>query len=545
MKPALRRLIPGIFVLLCGLLGWWLARDASARVTEKPRREAPAPPRRTHAPELPRSAKASTRDQFPDGATVEVFSSCNPGETILRFPSGESYGAFLSALRRSPVLLLDQLDRLHALRLGHDDFSDLADLLDEENITIYSSLSRFPALPKPGGGAAADALAFGDRVLPWLGITNPNPHWGAGVKVAVLDSGILPHPALPIVSRSIEIVPFPDDLAAIHGHGTSVASLIAGNHPMARGVAPAVELISIRVIDERGASDAFSIAAGILAAMDAGTDIMNLSLGTDADVPLIGEAIRMALEAGIVIVASSGNEGAAEARFPASYAGVISVGAVDANRRRLAFSNLGSWLSLTAPGEGVNAAWTGDRFVKTSGTSASAPLVAGAIAATMSDGSGRRLDARRAAEIVLAHTDDTGPPGHDAEYGAGILNLGRVMNRDIPHLHDAAIASQRLVPATETGGRDEIQVTIQNRGTAVLANTGVEISTPWGNPLFNVTSLAPGAIQTFSIPFDAAYVADRDAIRVTTSLRLGTLGSDLRPENNRQTCILPIRHATR
>ncbi len=523
--------MPGILVLLCGLLGWWLARDAAARVAEKPRREAPAPPRRTHAPALPRSAKASTRDQFPDGATVEVFASCNPGETILRFPSGESYDAFLSALRRSPVRLLDRLDRLLALRLGHDAFSDLADLLDEENITVYSSLSRFPELPKPGGGAATDALPFGDRVLPWLGITDPNPRWGAGVKVAVLDSGILPHPALPTVSRSIEIVPFPDDLAAAHGHGTSVASLIAGNHPMARGVAPAVELISIRVIDERGASDAFSISAGIIAAMDAGADIMNLSLGTDADVPLIGEAIRMALEAGIVIVASSGNKGEAEARFPASYAGVISVGAVDAGRRRLAFSNLGSWLSLTAPGEGVNAAWTGDRFVKTSGTSVSAPLVTGAIAATMSDGSGRRLDARRAAEIVLAHTDDAGPPGHDAEYGAGILNLGRVMNRDIPHLHDAAIASQRIVPAAATGGRDEIQVTIQNRGTAILANTGVEIVTPWGRSPFNIASLAPGAIHTVSLPFDFS----QPPIEVTTRLTLSSSHSDLHPENNTRT----------
>lgn len=531
VKKQIRTLLPGIIVILCGCLGVWLVRDAFVRSTPtKASGEIPSRPRQAPTPPRSRPMKAGERDRFADGTTVEVFASAWDGEIILRFPSDESYDNFLHALDGGDVRLLARLDRLRAVRIGYDDPDALDQLLARENLGTYSSLTRFPVMPKPGGGAGADALDVGARILPAIGITRPDPRWGQGVKVAVIDSGILPHPALPSVSRSIEIVPFPDDRDSAHGHGTAVASLIAGRHELVSGPAPGVELISVRVIDESGRSDAFAIAAGLLAAMDAGAELVNLSLGSDGDAPLMGAAIKMVLDAGIIVVASSGNEGAAEARFPASYAGVLSVGAVDAAARRSSFSNLGSWLSLTAPGHGVNAAWTGGKFVKVNGTSASAPLVTGAIAATMSDGSGRRLDARRAAEIVLSHTDDAGPPGPDAEFGQGILNLGRVINRDLPGIQDAAIFHQNLVPSS-TGGT-ELEISIQNRGTAPLVNMGVDVTSNSGTRRINLTSLAPGAVTTLRVPIHVAPTATDDAVEVTTRLVPSGIWNDLTPSNN-------------
>src|SRR6476660_7772047 len=80
-------------------------------------------------------------------------------------------------------------------------------------------------------------------------------------------------------AQSLAITPFPDDPDKTYGHGTAVASLIAGNDPSAPGVAPAAELISIRVGDESGKADAFALAAGILAAVDSGAQIINISMG--------------------------------------------------------------------------------------------------------------------------------------------------------------------------------------------------------------------------------------------------------------------------
>ena len=135
------------------------------------------------------------------------------------------------------------------------------------------------------------------------------------------------------------------------------------------------------------------MATGILAAVDERVDLLNISMGQSADNPLLADAVTIAQQAGVVIVASTGNDGVSDAGYPADYPGVISVGAVDAKGIHMHFSNFSKKLSITAPGYSVNAAWPGGQYVAISGTSASTPIVTGAIAAAMSDGSGRRISA--------------------------------------------------------------------------------------------------------------------------------------------------------
>ena len=291
---------------------------------------------------------------------MEIFASMRRDEVILRFPSEESYGAFLLALDGSRIRLVDQLDRLRAVRLGYDEWADLAGLLDGENIIAYDSLPAVPA-PTPAGGASQPGLVgFGDGLLPWLGITSDNSRWGAGVKIAVVDSGVVPHPALGALSGSIAITPFPQDLNQTNGHGTAVASLIASNDPSARGVAPAAELISIRVGDESGKADSFALAAGILAAIDSGAQIINCSMGTTENNPLIEDAVLYARERNVLIVAASGNSEQADACYPAAYPSVISVGAVDARGEHVDFSNYGTYFPSPRLATRINAAWPGN-----------------------------------------------------------------------------------------------------------------------------------------------------------------------------------------
>lgn len=531
MKYPLRHLPTPLLAVLCGVLGWALFREDPAHVASAPQVRAASPGAVKARPEF-RQVSLSTRDSFSDGSTVEIFASKNSNEVILRFPSDETYGDFIYQTLDDDIGLVDQLDRLRAVRVAYDDWEDFALLLQGENITDYDSLPTTPLPARDGLARQRGMLGFGDGLLPWLGITTDNSDWGAGVKVAVLDTGIVPHPDLPGLSESIEITPFPNDLAKTYGHGTAVASLIAGNNPIAPGVAPAATLVSIRVGDESGSADSFALAAGILAAIDSGAHIINISMGTAEDNPLIEEAVLLAHENNVIIVAASGNSAGSDALYPAAYPSVISVGAVDARGEHLEFSNYGTYLSVTAPGYGIHAAWPGGGHAKISGTSASAPIVTGAIAATMSNGRGITMSAREAARVVMEYSNEAGLPGPDSEYGVGILDLGRVMNRGVYGIVDAAITDQRIVKTT--GSSAQLLVTIQNRGTAVLVNTLLEIETPFGSRRFNATTLAPGAIQTFSMPIRVGGMRKNEGLRVSSKLTLGNPGQDVSPHNNRR-----------
>ncbi len=525
-----------ILVLLCGFIGWWLAKDLESAMRKKPV-TATTPPPVTRPPRrepiVPLAEEIQPADQFQNGTTIEVFSSCHPSEIILRFPSDETFHAFLAAIPTSKVRLLGQLDPLQAMRLGFDDIADLDALISGENISIYRSLPSLPTPAPPAESAQRNFLGFGNQVIHWLGADGDRSRWGAGVKIAVIDSGIVPHPGLPQRFRSIEITPFGKDLDATFYHGTAVASLIAGTTKDAPGIAPAADLISIRVMDDQRKTDAFAVAAGLLAAIDEGAQLINLSLGTNEDNPLLRGAVSLAQSSGAVIIASSGNSALDRAAYPANYPGVISVGAVDARGVQLDFSNFGDHLSLTAPGYLINAAAPGGKYIRVSGTSTSAPLVTGAIAAVMSSGSGSAISVRKATEIVLKYCDEAGIPGPDSQYGSGILNLGRIIHRDRPGIVDAAITHQQIVRSS-TGSLHEIQVTLQNRGTTSLVNILAQISTPSGPRRINVTTLAPCEIHTLSIPIDLSALPAKSPVAIESAVFFNNSAADIKPLDNQR-----------
>ncbi|MCW1915318.1 S8 family serine peptidase [Luteolibacter sp. GHJ8] len=529
MTPRLRRFLPAILVLLLGLTAFWFARSTVAlpRVAGPAKAKPGLPPLPKEEVRLP--VERATVSPAQEELEIEIYSSYREGELVMRLPSLESYTEFLEAARQHEVEITERADRLRALRVAwktDEDKAKWTEVIGDRSLSVNKGIATTAPIPKAGGGIGKrEALSFGDQLLPWLGVSGDNSRWGYGVKVAVLDSGIIPHPGLPSISRSVEILPFGPDPSATFFHGTAVASLIAGHSRMARGIAPAVELISIRVIDDAGKSDALSISSGLLAALDHGAEIINLSLGCPEDLPIIRDAIRMVIDAGIVVVASSGNEGLREPRYPAAYDGVIAVGAIEAGAERMAFSNLGSSLGITAPGYGVNAAEPGGGYISFGGTSASAPIVCGAIAATMADGSGHRIPAPEAARIVLANADDEGAAGADTEYGSGVLNLDRVMNRGQRGRYDAAIISQTLLP--DDGG---ILVSIQNRGTEILVNSLLEVSTPAGTTKINATTIAPGAVQSFTVPYRQNLPGF--PVQIRSKVSLGGNAVDLTPENN-------------
>ena len=519
------------FLAISGWIGYWLARTAvpqreAAEVLGKPAGEVS---RVVIDDEVKfRSGERASGFRSDDEA---LMAGALVGQRALIFKDRAAMERFLAKLG-DRVKLLGRIDALNALHVGFLDPAELAALLDgdEELAMIYPA-----AVPNPKPGAIQDGvLGVGDDLLRLLGITGDNSKWGKGVKVAILDTGVSSHPAFGSRISSITLVPMSKDLADWSGHGTAVASMVIGRGQLTPGVAPGADILSIRIADDQGESNSMLIARGIVAAVDGGADIINISLGSYGDSGLVRNAIDYAKEAGVVIVASAGNEGLDHLAYPAANQGVIAVGAVDARGTTLEFSNGGDSLAASAPGYQVNAAWTGSEAVGFTGTSASAPILAGAIAAAMSSNGSVQMNAWQASQLVLSKLNDGGAPGWDPEQGGGTLDMSRVINANTRGIYDAAVASNHLLMPTAQVPYPQLQVVIQNRGTEMLLNAGVEVTTPFGTMPMNITTLPVNEIRTFTFPLPAAAWNSTGAIQIDSRVTLSGGQNDSKPSNNRR-----------
>ena len=458
------------------------------------------------------------------------------GQRILVFNNRESLEDFLKRAG-DRVRVMGRLDALNALRLGFLDYDDLASLLDGSQ---QESLVFPVDVPTIGEGTAqAGAVGLGAGLLNWLGITGDNSTWGSGVRIAVLDTGVTASRSFSSGISSINLVDLPGDPSTQNGHGTAVASMIIGNSSLTPGVAPGSEILSIRIANDLGQSDSFLLAQGIVAAVDGGAQLINISMGSVGDSALVRNAIDYARAAGALIVAAAGNNGTDRVSYPAANSGVIAVGAVDAAGDHLDFSNTGSQVSISAPGYQVNAAWTEDQAARVSGTSFSSPIIAGAIAAVKSWPGNEKLTMQQAANLVYAYLNDSGAAGTDTAVGAGMPDLGRVLNGKTPGVYDAAVASQRIIPATSSTPNGQLEVLVQNRGTETLINTNVRISTPSGTIDANISSLPPNAVQTIRVPVSGNVAADS---RYDSQVTLSGGRRDAKPSNDRrvETYVPPV-----
>jgi hypothetical protein len=458
-------------------------------------------------------------------------------EAILTFKDAAAYRRFLERARAAGVEVVAKIDSLHAVRVRVGDYAGfVGDIAG--NIGDYASVGANPVLaatpPPEETRAARPAVPVGENLLSVLGIAPgvDTSSWGRGVLVAVLDGGASAVPSLGTRIKYLDIGYGLTGLGSDGAHGTAVASLVAGASADAKGVAPAAEVLSVRVTGADGVSDAFALAQGVLAAIDAGAKVINISLGGYSTSPVLGAAIEEALAAGVAVVASSGNDQTNRLAWPAAYPGVLSVGATDAAGVQTIFSNSGEGLQITAPGYALQAAGTAGAPVSFSGTSASAPVAAGAIAVMMSQSPG--LTALEAADILVTHANDGGAAGADPDYGNGTLNLGWAMNHANPSFSDPAISSQSYDPAAGT-----ISIVVQNRGTTPLPGLSLAVVLDGASTRKPVGDLAPGASTTVTVPVSAARRDAGGTLFVTS--RLSTSANDQNPANNRQQGSVTLR----
>lgn len=527
-----RQLMFSLAFALVAVLGYWLAgqtRPGEISKGGQPVEEFRAPVNGADDP-MPKF-RHGVRVPVKRGDSDAENAGALEGQRIVVFKDRAALEDFLK--QAGPGLrLLGRLDSLNALRIGFSDYDELLAMMDgsEEESFVFPVYT-----PTPKDGSVQDgAVALGNNLLNWLGITGDNSPWGKGVRIAILDTGVTANSAFNTGINMINLVGLPSNPSAQNGHGTAVASMIIGNDSLAPGVAPSTDILSVRIADDNGLSDSFLLAKGIVAAVDAGVSLINISMGSFGDSGIVRNAIAYANERGVLIFAAAGNNGTQELSYPASNTGVIAVGAVDAMGNHLDFSNSGTSVAISAPGYGVNAAWSGDEFASVSGTSFSTPIVAGAVAAIMSQSGAADLTAAQAWQLLTTYLNDGGAAGADAQLGAGMPDIGRVQTGNTPGVYDAAVASSRILPPDAANPYGQVEILVQNRGTETLINTGVRVSTGAGVVSSNINSLASNAVTTVRVPITRPPAAGVTTMNVDAQVVLSGGVQDAKPSNDRR-----------
>jgi subtilisin family serine protease len=296
--------------------------------------------------------------------------------------------------------------------------------------------------------------------VPWAqsGYDPQNRLWplseGAGITVAVLDTGVeASHPQLAgRVDEGLDLVRgTPGATVDCTPHGTGLAGVIVAQPDPGTGfvgLAPQARVLPIQVTDEPRADaggtpvSGAALAAGILAAVAQGAQVVDVGVVVYGDDPEVRSAVEQAVAAGVVVVAPAGDahdrdrDGAGSTQlisYPAAYDGVLGVGAVDRYGGRVQSSQVGSYVDLLAPGQDVVSTGIGGQRLY-QGTSIATAYVAATAALLLALPDTDRAEPLPAAgaarvqaiadRLMSTATGSTVSP----RYGAGVLDPARALS---------------------------------------------------------------------------------------------------------------------
>lgn len=204
-------------------------------------------------------------------------------------------------------------------------------------------------------------------------------HSGSGVKVAVVGTGLPAHRDLSNIGEFqtfVDKVKVPDDL---HGNATFNAGVIAANgkHGLT-GLAPKVDLVFTKGVNDAGMGTSSSIVASILWCVVKGVDIIAMPFGTQEDCPLLHEAIKKAYAANIALVAPAGKDQKdTEIDFPARYPEVVAVASSYKDDKFGVLRRENNEITLSFPKAEIPTLYGEDKIAYVSGSVVATGIVAG------------------------------------------------------------------------------------------------------------------------------------------------------------------------
>jgi thermitase len=206
-------------------------------------------------------------------------------------------------------------------------------------------------------------------------------------------------------------------------HGTAVSSVMAGvqYNGGVVGVCPWCKVMAVKVMNANGTGTLDTVANGIIYAVDNNARVINLSLTGALGSQTLDNAVNYAWNEGALVVAAAGNDGLNTIMYPAAYANAMGVGSTNSSDYHSCFSNYAEdYISVVAPGESILVAVPNQGYGTYSGTSLSAPHVAGVGGLLFSQIPDRtNSDVRM---LIETSSKDLGPPGVDEIFGYGRIN---------------------------------------------------------------------------------------------------------------------------
>ena len=253
---------------------------------------------------------------------------------------------------------------------------------------------------------------------------------GKGVKIAVVDSGVnSSHEDFATTSfaKGYNVMTGSSDVTDENGHGTFVSGVLAAARNNGLGVAgfcTDVTIVPIKCFGKSAETSAAYIIEAIYAAVNTyDCDVINLSLGTDADMASMKTAVEYATGKGVLVVAAVGNKGTSELSYPAAYDCVIGVGSIDQNGLVPSFSEKNKSVFVVAPGVSIVSLDNENNsgYDRGSGTSYSTPFVS--VAAAILKQYAPSATVANFKTILRNSSIDGGVSGYDTSYGYGKLNI--------------------------------------------------------------------------------------------------------------------------
>jgi hypothetical protein len=338
----------------------------------------------------------------------------------------------------------------------------------------------------------------------------------------MIDSGVnSSHPDLAgKVNAGWSFLTGTSNTADVLGHGTATAGTAGAATNNGVGVAgvgwqnPIVPLV---VLDSTDYASYSNIASAITWAADHGIRIINISIGGASSSSVLQSAVNYAWSKGSVIFAAAMNNSTSSPYYPAACQYVVAVSATESNDTLSGFSNYGTWISLSAPGDYITTTDNNGGYSTWYGTSFASPIAAatGALALSINPA----LSAQGLVNLLEANSDDLGAPGFDTSFGYGRVNAYKVAAAALAGKSSDTSAPTVSILSPSAGASVSGTVTIS--GTAV-DNVGVTGVTLWVDGQLNSTCSS----LSFSCAWaTSAYASGTHTITVQASDAAGNTGS--------------------